>query len=116
MATEKEIQLACDIQRIGIQINMQGKYHTFVEFTGHVNWIEVRVLPAPFVSGVALVKGWHGVGVDAEDNSYVQLSTGYQVSRGEIISDVIEHKVEQLEQLKAKLLTLLDVDADGVPV
>lgn len=116
MATEKEIQLACDIQRIGIQINMQGKYHTFVEFSGHVNWIEVRVMLAPFASGAALVSGWHGVATEEKDNSFVKLSTGYRVSSGENISDVVDHKVEQLEELKSRLYALLDRDDDGVPV
>lgn len=116
MATEKEIQLVCDIQRIAIQINMQGKYHTFASYSGHVNWIEVRVLPAPFVGDTQPIKGWHGVAVGAEDESYVQLSTGYKTLEGEILQDVIDYKVERLEKLKADLLKLLDVDSDGVPV
>lgn len=116
MATEKEIELACDIQRIGIQINMQGKYHAFVNYIGHVNWLEVRVLPAPFVGDAQPVKGWHGIALDAEDESYVTLSTGCKILDGEEIQDVIDYKVESLEKLKAGLLTLLEVDADGVPL
>lgn len=112
MATEKEIQLACDIQRAAIQINMQGKYCTFVEYSGHVSWLSVRVIHAPYAQASEYVKGLNGF----DSDSYVQLSTGYKLDKGEDMQAVAEYKVERLETLKAELLTLLDVDADGVPV
>lgn len=115
MATQKEIQLCQEILSIGIQINMQGKYHVFVDFSGHVLWMEVRVYPIPATQNKPL-KGWLGSGGMLDDESYVKLSTGYQVAEGEELSDVIEYKVERLERLLSKLGDLLDVDADGVPV
>lgn len=109
MASEKEIQLVCEIQRIAIQVNMQGKYNTWAEYHGHVNSFDVRA-SLPWHADVEPLEGWgcH------EKNVY--LSTGYELGYGEEMADVIEDKVERLEKLKADVLSLLDVDADGVPV
>lgn len=115
MATQKEIELCQEILGLAIKINMQGKYHVFADFSGHVLWMEVRVYPVPANQNKPL-KGWLGSGGMLDDESYVKLSTGYQVAEGEALSDVIEHKVEQLKRLLSKLAALLDVDADGVPV
>lgn len=110
MATPKEIDLVCDIQRICIQINMQGKYHTFLQYSGHVHGVSAYMYKAPYRQNQTMLEGW----TTSEHNVY--LSTGYEVGVGEEIEDVIAYKVEKLEKLKAELLELLDVDADGVPV
>lgn len=107
MATSKEIELAGEIQRIAIRVNIQGKYHTFVEFSGHVNAIYVYLKDA---------KTRAHVDAFAEHDQHVYLSTGYRLSFGESMKNVIADKVSQLEKLKADLLKFLDVDADGVPV
>lgn len=108
MASGKEIELVVEIQRIAIRINMQGKYHTFVNYSGHVQSIEVMVERAPYPSGY--LEGWEC----NERNIY--LSTNYSLGWGEKMKDVISQKVELLARLKTDLLELLDVDADGVPV
>lgn len=110
MASPKEIDLVCDIQRICIQVNMQGKYHAFLQYSGHVQLVNVYMYKAPYLQNQAMLKGW----TTSEHNVY--LSTGYEVGFGEEIEDVIAYKVDQLEKLKADLAKFLDVDADGVPV
>lgn len=110
MASPKEIDLVCDIQRAAIQVNMQGKYHAWVDYSGHVQGFEVRVGNASDQSYADLLDGWN-----CHDRN-VYLSTGYELGYGEKMKDVIEYKVELLEKLKAELIGLLDVDADGVPV
>lgn len=110
MATEKEIQLACEIQRIAIQVNMQGKYHPFVSYSGHVQGLNVYMYKAPYQQNDTMLKGW----TTADHNVY--LSTGYELGVGEEMKDVVEYKVEILEKIKSELLAFLDVDADGVPV
>lgn len=108
MASTKEIELVGEIQRLAIRINMQGKYHTFVNYSGHVQGIDVMVERAPYPSGH--LDGW------ACNDRNIYLSTNYQLGWGEKMKDVIAHKVELLEELKTDLSALLDVDADGVPV
>lgn len=108
MASPKEIELVGEIQRLAIRINMQGKYHTFVHYSGHVQGIGVDVERAPYPSGS--LDGW-----SCNDRN-IYLSTNYQLGWGEKLKDVIAYKVELLEKLKADLGKLLDVDADGVPV
>lgn len=107
MATSKEIELVGEIQRVAVRVNTQGKYHVFVEFSGHVHALYVYLKHAE-----------SGKNVDefAEFDQHVYLSTEYKLSRGEGMKDVIACKVEQLEKLKAAMLVFLDVDADGVPV
>lgn len=107
MASSKEIELAGEIQRTAIRVNIQGKYHTFVEFSGHVHAIYVYLKDA---------KTGANVDAFAEHDQHVYLSTDYRLSFGESIKNVIADKVAQLERLKADLLQFLDVDADGVPV
>lgn len=108
MASPKEIELVGDIARLAIRINMQGKYHTFVNYSGHVQGIDVAVQRAPYPSDH--LDGW------TCNDHVIYLSTAYKAWGGEKMKDVIADKVEQLEKLKADLLKFLDVDADGVPV
>lgn len=115
MATQKEIQLCQEMLGLAIKINMQGKYHVFASYSGHVHWFELRVLSAPHSSDGNPIAGWGGA-CDPERETYVTLSTDYKLGFGEEMADVIEYKIERLEKLKADLLTLLDTDADGVPV
>lgn len=110
MASPKEIDLVCDIQRACIQVNMQGKYHTFLQYSGHVQAVNVYLYNAPYHQNDSMIDGW----TTSEHNVY--LSTGYEACDGELIEDVIEYKVELLEKMKTEVLSLLDLDADGVPV
>lgn len=108
MASPKEIELVGEIARLAIRINMQGKYHTFVNYSGHVQGIDVAVQRAPYPSGH--LDGW------TCNDHLIYLSTDYKPWSGENMKRVIAGKVEQLEKLKAEMSQLLDVDADGVPV
>lgn len=107
MATSKEIELVGEIQRIAVRVSTQGKYHAFVEFSGHVHAVYVYLKDAKT-----------GAHIDAfsEHDKHVYLSTDYRLSFGESMKSVISDKVSQLESLKVDLLKFLDVDADGVPV
>jgi hypothetical protein len=107
MASPKEIELVGDIARLAIRINMQGKYHTFVNYSGHVQGIDVAVQRAPYPSDH--LGGW------TCNDHVIYLSTDYKALYGESMKRVISDKIAQLEKLKADLLKLLDVDADGVP-
>lgn len=108
MASTKEIDLVCEIQRTAIQIAVQGKYLPFTGYSPHVAMFEVYIHHNPY--GGEYVEGW------SVCDRHVYLSTGYKLSFGEEMQDVVDYKVEQLEKLKADLLEFLDVDADGVPV
>jgi hypothetical protein len=110
MASPKEIDLVCDIQRICVQINMQRNFNAFWNYSGHVSGLDVFMYKAPYSSDSVFVDGW-GV-----CDRTIYLSTNYMPGLGEKIEDVIAGKLEQLEKLKAELSKLLDVDADGVPV
>jgi hypothetical protein len=110
MASPKEIDLVCDIQRICVQINMQKKLHAFWNYSGHTSGLDVYMYRAPFLSDGGMLEGW------SVCDRTIYLSTNYDLSFDETIEDVIAHKVEQLTKLKADLIELLDVDADGVPV
>lgn len=110
MASPKEIELVGEIQRAVVRVNMQGKYNIFCSYSGHVQLIEVHAYHTPWSPESLYVEGWD----HCEHNVY--LSTGYVLGYGEKMPDVIEYKVELLEKLKADLIELLDVDADGVPV
>lgn len=111
MATEREIELVCDIQRLSIQVNMQGKYHAFCEYYGHVNCIDVRLIHAPYGEKLGdSVDGWHSY------DRNVYLSTNYRLSEGEDMADVIEYKIELLEKLKSDLSGMLSTDSDGIPL
>ena len=110
MASPKEIDLVCDIQRICIQINMQKNLHAFWNYSGHVSGLDVYMYKAPYSSNDEMLEGW-GV-----CDRTIYLSTNYTLGYDEKIEDVIAYKVELLEKLKNELVLLLDVDADGVPV
>lgn len=102
MATQKEIQLCQEIIGAAIYLNALGKYSVFVDFSGHVKSIEVRIKPAPWVHDVKDIEGW-SVG-----DKHVYLSTGYKLNRGEDMQSVVDYKVEKLEEIKADLLALTD--------
>lgn len=110
MASPKEIDLVCDIQRICVQINMQKNFHAFWNYSGHVAGLDVFMYKAPYSSDAGFVDGW-GV-----CDRTIYLSTNYTLAYGEKIEDVIAFKVELLEKLKADLIALLGIDADGVPL
>lgn len=110
MASPREIDLVCDIQRICVQINMQKNLHAFWNYSGHVGGLDVFMYKAPYSSDAGFVDGW-GV-----CDRTIYLSTGYILGYGEKIEEVIAGKLDQLGKLKADLIALLDVDADGVPV
>lgn len=104
MATEAEIRLCQDILGLGIAINMTTGYSAYVELHGHVDGIEVRIAPKwKMGAGAEDLPGW---GVFGDQNN-VKLSTGYKLSRGEVMRDVIAHKVEKLEKLKASMIEFL---------
>lgn len=109
MATEREIELVCDIQRLAIRVNMQRKFNIWTDFSGHVNSFEVTISP-PWVAGVNTIGGW------GSGDKNVYLSTDYKISTGENIKDVIEDKVSQLAIIKEELIKFLEVDADGIPL
>lgn len=107
MASPKEIELAGEIQTLAIRVNIQGKYHVFTEFSGHVNAIYVYLKDA---------KTGDHIHAFSEHDQHVYLSTNCVLGFGEKMKNVIADKVEQLEKIKADLAKFLDVDADGVPV
>lgn len=109
MATKREIDLVCEIQRLAIQVNAQRKYSVWADFSGHVDCFEITV-SLPWVAGISMLDGW-GSGARA-----VYLSTGYKPSFSEDMKDVIEDKVSQLEKIKLDLLGLLSTDQDGIPL
>lgn len=101
MATQKEIQLCQEILGVAIQLNSTRKYNVFVDFSGHVKWIEVRLQNAPYLPDSQCIEGW-----DCCDR-HVYLSTEYKLDRGEDMNDVIAYKLEKLQELKDDLLKLL---------
>ena len=107
MASTKEIELVGEIQRLAIRVNMQGKYHSFFEFSGHTDGVYVYLKDA---------KTGANINAFAEHDQHVYLSTNCALGFRETMKNVIADKVAQLEKLKADLAKFLDVDADGVPV
>lgn len=101
MASKEEIDLVCDIQRLAIEINMQGNVHMHVNYSGHVNDLSVYAFRAPYVSNDKLLVGWGCC------DHCIYLSTDYKISAGELMEDVISYKVEQLEKLKAEMSEFL---------
>ena len=39
-------ELCAQIMVMAIEITRGGRYHVFAEYSGHVNWFEVKVLPS----------------------------------------------------------------------
>lgn len=112
MATPKEIELCQHMLGLAIQINAQRKVHVSIEFSGHVDWFSVRIVPAPWSAVNDPLDGWSGF----ESPSYVALSTGFAVDEGECAETVVSDIVAKLEMLSANLHEFLDLDDDGVPV
>jgi len=101
MATKKEIELCQEILGVAIQLNATRKYNVFVDFSGHVKWIEVRIQNAPYFESCADIDGW------GTHDRVVYLSTEYKLSYGEDMDDVIAYKVEKLQEIKDDLAKLL---------
>lgn len=97
MATENQIGWIEQILRLAMQISLQGKYHVFARYSGHVNVLDVCVNHADsdyqnfenrYVDGLASNENW------------IQLSS----ESGELLA------------LLKKLEPLLARDDDGIPV
>lgn len=101
MATQKEIQLCQEILGVAIQLNATRKYNVWVDFSGHVNWLEVRIQNAPYFPNVECIEGW-----DSCDR-HVYLSNEYKPDAGEDMEAVIAYKLEKLQAVKDDLLKLL---------
>lgn len=101
MATQSRINEALEISRIAMQISMQGKYHVFANYSGHVDAFNVFAYEAAGeYSGndpKSPMAGWSCI--DPGRNLYLDTCTD-----------------EQMSGLMADVRALLDVDADGVPV
>lgn len=101
MATDKEIQLVCEIQALCIKINMAGRYSAFSEYSGHVQWFSVS-LGGPGDHYGKEVKGW------SCNDHVVKLSTNYKPWASEKMKDVIADRVKELDVLKGKLERILE--------
>lgn len=97
MATENQMQTIDRIMRLCMQISVQGKYHVFAGYSGHIDKFEVYAYPSDndyqsgnpaYVEGLACQEWWIPLG--SEDG--------------------------QLAKLQAVLEPLLDRDDDGVPL
>lgn len=97
MATESQIDLIGGIARIAAQISFQGKYHVMLRYSGHVDVIDVTVHPS--------------------SNNYTPSESvcidGFEHNQNWIL---LGAESGELSGLYQKLSSLLDVDADGVPV
>lgn len=94
MASDKEIDLVCEIQRLAIRINMQGAYHVHTEFSGHVRGFYVYMHDAK--TGKITDKF-------ATHDHHVYLSAASAPPYGEVVELIVMDKVDQLEKLKAHL-------------
>jgi len=100
MASPKEIELCQEIIAASIRVNDQGSHSVFVSFRGHINSLNVEYGPP-----------WH----DGDDykktaDIYVRLSSAPDAWSSPEIS------TSNLEKIKSKIESLLDVNADGVSV
>lgn len=107
MATERQIDLAQKIMRAAIQVSVQGKYHVFVNYSGHVHSLSVDVTHADSVydgskEGRRLLGGF-------------ELMQAY-LDRGANDWRDVDIETDKLEEVYGKIIDLLDVDADGVPL
>lgn len=109
MATAREIEVAQEILHIGIQVNMQGKYHAFVEYAGHVNGISCYLRPASKGKVLDCIKEW-----DVYSDCVAYFYDRSKLLEGEDDDD--SWHFEQLTKLRDRLKSMIDVDADGVPV
>ncbi len=104
MATEKEIMLCQEILGLSIAINMTSRHNVWVDFSGHVKSIEVRITDGKWENktpDTPYLAGW-GLSFDENDHR-VYLSTDYELGYGESMEDVIAYKVEKLEKIKSGL-------------
>ena len=101
MATQKEIQLCQEILGVAIQLNSTRKYNVFVDFSGHVKWIEVRIQRAPYFENCPEIDGW------STHDRVVYLSTEYKPDADEDMGAVIAYKVDKLQEIKDDLIKLL---------
>lgn len=92
MATVKEILLIKEIAGLCVEINCMGKYSVFMDFSGHVNWIEVRL-----------------GGVDNQYNKEVEGWSGgdnYKLSDGDYYKP--KECVKRFESLRDRLTRIRD--------
>lgn len=101
MASKEEIDLVCDIQRLAIEINMQGNVFMHVAYSGHVDSLDVFAYRAPYVLNDEPLAGW-GI---CDHSLY--LSTNCKRSPRESVEDIAAYKVHQLEKLKTEMSEFL---------
>lgn len=100
MASQEEVKLCQQILALAIKVNAQGKYSVWVDFSGHVHQLEVRVT-THWDLGNADIEGWRS------GDRGVYLSTDQKPGWLESMQDVIDDKVEQLRALNADLSKFL---------
>lgn len=99
MATPERIRAALEISRIAMQVSIQGKYHMFADYAGHVDSLVVYAYPAEgrYDQMKDFLPGWSCS--DAGRRIYLDTCTD-----------------EQINALYADARSLLATDADGIPV
>lgn len=97
MATESQIALIGGIAAVSAKISIQGKYHVMARYSGHVDVLDVTVHPST--------------------NDYTPSESicieGFEHNKHWIL---MSSESGELVELYQKLRTMLDADADGVPV
>lgn len=101
MATQERIRAALEITRIAMQVSIQGKYHVFANYSGHIDSLNIYAYEAKGdYSGPANkepMKGWSCI----DKGRTIYLDT---------CSD------EAINAMADDVLSLLDVDQDGIPL
>lgn len=99
MATPERIRAALEISRIAMRVSVQGKYHVFADYAGHVDSITVFAYLAEgsYIAGKDYMPGWSCS--DPGRRIYLDTCTD-----------------EQINSLHDDVCSLLDTDADEVPV
>jgi hypothetical protein len=105
MATQKQIELICDITRAAAQVSIQGTYHAFATYSGHIDGLCVYAYQADgeYDDSKNMMPGW------STADRWISLQ-GQEDESDKAACDL------RLETILADVRGLLDVDADGVPV
>lgn len=101
MATQERIRAALEITRIAMQVSIQGKYHVFANYSGHIDGLNVYAYESAGDYSGPNAKdpmiGWSCI--DIGRNIYLDTCTD-----------------EDINAMHADVLSLLDVDQDGIPL
>ena len=105
MATQRQIELICDITKAAAQVSIQDTYHVFANYSGHIDGLCVFAYQADGVydDSKSMMPGW------STSDRWICLQ-GQADESDKASCDT------RLEAILADVRGLLDVDADGVPV